>query len=93
MKLFLFPLLPLAACTMEEVSPPAAAHNACAADNAKTLIGRSATQEVGTEALSLSGARSLRWIGQGQAVTMDYREDRLNISLDAANRVERISCG
>ena len=29
----------------------------------------------------------------GMMVTMDFRADRLTVYLDAANRVERASCG
>ncbi len=65
----------------------------CNAARAQPLVGREATGEVGAEALRLSGARTLRWIPLGNAVTMDYREDRLNIELDGRNRVTRIRCG
>lgn len=65
----------------------------CDASGAQGLIGQPATEALGTRALELTGARTIRWIQPGQAVTMDYREDRLNISLNARNRVERISCG
>ena len=65
----------------------------CDAGPAQSLVGRQATSELGAEALRLTGARTIRWIQPGQAVTMDYREDRLNISLDAQNRVGRMSCG
>jgi hypothetical protein len=65
----------------------------CNAARAQPLVGRDGTSEVGAEALGLSGARTLRWIPPGTAVTMDYREDRLNIELDSRNRVTRIRCG
>lgn len=93
MKLFLALAMLLAGCAVNEMPAPVAGNDACSADKTKVLVGRPATQELGSEALALSGARSIRWIGHGQAVTMDYREDRLNISLDAANTVERVSCG
>lgn len=65
----------------------------CDASKAESLIGRTATAELGAEALRLTGARGLRWIQPGQAVTMDYRPDRLNIELDGQNRVVKIRCG
>lgn len=55
--------------------------------------GRVATSELGTEMLRVSGARSLRWVQPGMAVTMDFRADRLTVHLDAANRVQRAACG
>ena len=65
----------------------------CNANWAQPLVGRSASTEVGVEAVRLSGARGIRWIRPGDAVTMDYRPDRLNIELDANNRVAAIRCG
>ena len=65
----------------------------CNAARAQPLVGRDGTSEVGAEALRLSGARTIRWIPPRTAVTMDYREDRLNIELDGRNRVTRIRCG
>ncbi len=57
------------------------------------LQGRERSSEVGSEALRLSGAGGLRWIRPGDAVTMDYREDRLNVELDARGRVAALRCG
>jgi hypothetical protein len=65
----------------------------CDAAGAKSLIGRAASAGLGAEALRLTGATALRWIAPGSAVTMDYREDRLNIELDGSNRVTAIRCG
>jgi hypothetical protein len=65
----------------------------CDAAPAQGLVGRTRTADVGTEALRLSGARALRWIPEGTMVTMDYRQDRLNLELDRENRITRIRCG
>ena len=65
----------------------------CNAGAAQSLVGSQASSEVGAEALRLSGARSLRWIRPGDVVTMDYREDRLNVDLDANGRVAGLRCG
>ena len=65
----------------------------CDASGAQGLIGQPATQTLGARALDLTGARTIRWIRPGDAVTMDYREDRLNIHLDIRGRVERLTCG
>ena len=45
------------------------------------------------EALSYSGARDVRWIRPKQAVTMEFREDRLNITVDKRERVKQLTCG
>ncbi len=65
----------------------------CDAKKARGLIGREATRELGAEALRLSGAGMLRWLQPGTITTMDYREDRLNIHLDARNVVRDLTCG
>ena len=65
----------------------------CDADRAQSLVGQPATAALGAEALARTGARTIRWIQPGQAVTMDYRTDRLNIKLDGNNRVTAITCG
>lgn len=65
----------------------------CDADPAQSLVGQVASSGLGARALELTGARSLRWIPPGTAVTMDYRPDRLNIELDAQNRVTALRCG
>src|SRR5262245_17727830 len=65
----------------------------CSAEGIADLIGRPATNELGIDALQRSHSRTLRWIRPGDAVTMDYRPDRLNINLDASGNVERLGCG
>ena len=71
----------------------ARASGSCDAAGAQSLIGQAATSRLASDALSRTGAKTVRWIRPGQAVTMDFREDRLNIELDAGNRIVRISCG
>ncbi len=65
----------------------------CNAAPVQNLVGRTATAELGAEAVRRSGARTMRWIRPGDIVTMEYRTDRLNIHLDAQNRVARLICG
>jgi hypothetical protein len=65
----------------------------CNAAAAQALVGRTASSALGAEALRLSGAGIMRWLRPGDIVTMEYREDRLNIELDANNRVLRLRCG
>lgn len=65
----------------------------CAAGSAAALVGRTASTELGAEAMRLTRAAALRWIPPGAMVTMDYRTDRVNVELDANNRVTRIRCG
>jgi hypothetical protein len=65
----------------------------CDASKAQALVGLARTVEVGAEALWLSGARDLRWIEPGTMVTMAYREDRLNLRVDADGKVLKVNCG
>lgn len=57
------------------------------------FIGRTASAELGTELLTLSGARTLRWAAPGMAMTMDFRRDRLTVSYDAQMVVTSARCG
>ena len=77
----------------EEAPREVGADGMCTTDRLQELVGQPATSELGAEAMRRSGARALRWIRPGDAVTMDYRTDRLNVRLDADNRVERFDCG
>lgn len=40
-----------------------------------------------------SGARSVRVVRPGEAVTMDVRPDRLTVTLDQHQVISRLSCG
>lgn len=89
-------LLPLAACTVatsdataDNVPSPAMCRN----EALMQFAGQPASQELGARMLAASGAKVLRWVPVGGAVTMDFRADRITVQLDASNRVERASCG
>ena len=87
-------LVPLAACTSLQpavTAPPAT--DACLPANLDRFTGQSATSELGARMLASTGKTALRWVQPGMMVTMDFREDRLTVYLDASNRVERASCG
>lgn len=86
--------LALAGCTPPPVStPPPPAGDACNAAATQGLVGRPASPELAREAQRLTGARVWRWLRPGQMVTMEYRADRLNLRLNAEDKVEAISCG
>jgi uncharacterized protein involved in type VI secretion and phage assembly len=76
-------------------APPAEAggDGRCDAAKAGRLIGRERSEALRAEALRLSGASTLRWIAPATMVTMDYREDRLNLRLDRAGKVVKADCG
>lgn len=56
-------------------------------------IGKLASSALATRARDAAGAASVRWLRPGQVVTMEYRADRLSITLDAVNKVVGIRCG
>ena len=82
-----------AGCATAAEEPPVRGGGRCDAAKAERLLDRPATAELGAEALRLTGATSLRWIAPGDMVTMDYREDRVNLRLSPGRKVVRITCG
>ncbi|MEA3063808.1 MAG: hypothetical protein QOJ27_236 [Sphingomonadales bacterium] len=75
----------------EEV--PVHGAGSCDASKAQGLIGKVRSKKLDGDALRLSGARTLRWIKPGTMVTMDFRQDRLNLHLDARRRITKVDCG
>ena len=84
--------LPLIACTATPV-PQDRLGVQCNADRVQPLVGREATTDVVTRAKDRSGARTVRLIKPGEAVTMDFRSDRLNLDLDNVNTITAARCG
>jgi len=66
----------------------------CDAEAAKpAALGQPATAEVVERARIDAGAQIARVLKPGQMVTMEYREGRLNIDVDAANVIVNLRCG
>jgi len=72
---------------------PVAGEAACEAAAVQDMVGRQRSDAVGAEAMRRSGAKALRWLEPDSMYTQDYREDRLNIHVDARGRIERLRCG
>ena len=79
-------------CSHLESTPPAPTGD-CNAQPAQMLVGRQGGPALAQEAQRLANAAAVRWLRPGQIVTMEFRADRLNIHLDAQEKVERITCG
>jgi len=79
--------------TMAADEPPGELTGSCRTEGLESFVGQPGTQEIGAEIFRKSGAKKLRWIPHGAAVTMDYSPDRLNIKLDPQNKIEAITCG
>ena len=75
------------------VSPPMAGTMQCNDGKGQTAVGQTATQAVVDKIIADTGSRNARVIKPGQAVTMDYREDRVNINVDANNVIISVKCG
>lgn len=71
----------------------AKANHICDAKELQVLVGEQANDNTGKLALKKSYAKVLRWIPPNSAVTMDYRQDRLNISYDEDMQIQKVSCG
>lgn len=65
----------------------------CRSEGLDAFVGQAATAELGGEVLAKSGAKVLRWLQPGQIVTMEFRADRVNVKLDAQNKVAAVTCG
>lgn len=90
-------LATLAACSAQ--TPPPATMPAqpdmtpgCGADQLQSYVGVKATESVLAGLRDWRGAHPVRVIEPGMAVTMDYRPDRLNIELDEAGIIRKVSC-
>lgn len=79
----------LAACEPLPAPPaaPAEPQDACGAAAYQGLVGQPRTVLDG-----MTFSLGTRRIGPDDAVTADFRPDRLNIEYGASGRIERISC-
>jgi len=84
---------PTASPTPMPTPSPTAPSSACGAEKAARFVGRSATPDVRAQVIEAVGHNRIRWIGPDTVVTMDFREDRLNADLTAANRITGFRCG
>ncbi|MCG4451716.1 hypothetical protein LJY18_00155 [Pseudomonas sp. MMS21-TM103] len=72
---------------------PASPSGTCNAEAVQGMLGKTATAEQVKQARQQAGAHSVRVLAPGDAVTLDYNSRRLNIDIDEAEVIERISCG
>ncbi|MBP6596959.1 MAG: hypothetical protein KA187_05085 [Arenimonas sp.] len=84
-------------------SPPAAVAQApqaaeeppmiCQADKGQWALGQTADDTVVARIVAETTSERVRVIRPGMAVTMDFREDRVNVDVDAENRILSVRCG
>ena len=85
--------LTLAACQSDaQQAPMGGAPGLCRADAAEKLAGKARISDA--EAQQATGATIVRQIRPGQAVTMDYRRERVTIETDPkTGKIVRAFCG
>lgn len=88
-------LLILAGCTTAHAGDPGnrAEVSSCRSEQLNQFVGQNADASLGAKMLETSGARVLRWVAPGMAVTMDFRADRLTVTYDANYMITQASCG
>lgn len=74
-------------------TPPEEDTMVCDAKNTTWAIGQPADQATVDRIRVETHSKGVRVIKPGMAVTMDYREDRVNIDVDAENRIVKVRCG
>jgi hypothetical protein len=83
----------LTGCVETMPHPEPARPVVCNAERAAFAMGRVAKPGLVSRAKHAARARDVRVIRPGQAVTMDFRQDRLNIEVDGRDLVRSVRCG
>ena len=87
-----------ASCAQPPAAPPGApppppAGSACNAAPAQFALGRVQTAPLVEEVRQRSGAYMARVLRPNQAVTMEFNAQRVNVVVDAENKVTAVRCG
>lgn len=87
-------MLGLAACA-SQMPPPANVpiQTLCVAGAGAWAIGRAATEQTVEQVRLDTRSSALRVIHPGDAVTMDYRGDRVNVKVNERNAIIGVACG
>ena len=65
----------------------------CNPDKAQWAVGKTNTEHNVSEARKQAGAYMVRVLRPGQAVTMEFNAERLNLEVDATGRIVAARCG
>ena len=77
----------------ESPGPQVRSDGSCHADKVAWAVGQPGNEQVFARVWKESGAGLIRPIAPGQAVTRDYKPDRINVRLDAGNTITAVDCG
>ena len=89
----------LAACTPsgrlqpDSPGPQIDSDGSCHAERVAWAVGQPGDEKVLARVWKESGAGLIRPIGPGQAVTHDFKSDRINVHLDGKNVIVSVNCG
>ncbi|HBZ42590.1 MAG TPA: hypothetical protein DEO85_00685 [Maritimibacter sp.] len=90
-SLFAFSLLvALSACQEEDSTANVGTEDACNASAYQSLIGQ---DEAAVTEAGIEPGRKARVFGPGDALTLDFLPDRINVELDETGQVVRVYCG
>lgn len=94
----LMPLVPaavlgLCACATPTAAPVPPVELQCVAEAGAWAVGSDMTAAMVAKIRTDTHSRTVRVLRPGDAATMDFRGDRVNVMLDANGKVERVTCG
>ena len=72
---------------------PSAPQNQCQGEPAQYAVGSAYTPEVGEKLRGLTHSTVVRVLHPGEVVTMEFRSDRLSITVDANDVITQVTCG
>ena len=75
------------------VAPVQASDTPCGADKLGRWLNVLPTDDVKSQIAATVGDRPIRYYAQGDAITMDFSEARLNVELGADGRIKLFRCG
>jgi hypothetical protein len=81
---------PAAMQVIDSGQPP---QNRCDAQAAQFLVGQPFGADTLARALAAAGADTARMLRPDSMITKEYTAGRLNVTVDANNRVTRVHCG